>query len=142
MPIRLSELLDRIRPAGAPGAPSDAEPQRELAATEETSSVAALLHRLESEADEVIASAQEDADRIRADAERRAAELRSEVPDRVAVARADVSDAVEHDVTASVASIAADAQARVTDLRARADLDGAVAAVVDLIWRETEEAMP
>lgn len=142
MAIRLSELLDRIRPAGAPGAPTDAEPRRDLAASEETAHLVRLLEGFEAEADELVAQATRDADEIRAEGERTAGVLRAELPERVAAASAEIVGAVEHDETASVATVTEQADAQVAALRRGADLDRVAAQVVDVIWSAIEEGRP
>lgn len=140
MAIRLSELLDRIRPAGAPGAPTDAEPQRELAAAEESARLVRLLERLDAEADDLVAEAARSADAIRAEGERAASVLRAELADRVAVATAMASSELDHAADDRVVSVTAAARAEIERLRESADLDRVAARVVDVIWRAVEEA--
>ena len=87
MPARLSELLERIRPTGAPGAPSEGERERlEIGRTEEVAAIAAVLSAFEQEADALIAAANDQATRLHNDAERRAHEIRNGLPDQVAAA--------------------------------------------------------
>ncbi len=140
MASRLSELLDRIRPAGAPGAPTDAEPRREFAASEETARLVRLLECLESEADDVIAAADRDAATIRAEARQAADAVRSARAERVAVASAEVRDVRDRDADAASAAVDADAEARIAELRAAVDLDAVADRVVDVVWRTVEEA--
>ncbi len=89
MPLRLSELLERIRPAGAPGAPSEGEQQRAASdRTREVADIADVLARFEEEADAVVADAAARADKIRRDAEAEVRQLRGAVPDRIAAVEA------------------------------------------------------
>ncbi len=139
MAVRLSELLDRIRPAGAPGAPTDAEPRRELAASEETARLVRLLERLEADADELIADADRRAEAIRAEGRRAADAIRAERAERIAVTGAAAAEHRERDTAAAVAAIEADTGARVLALRDGVDLDEVADRVVDTIWRSLEE---
>lgn len=139
MVVRLSELLDRIRPAGAPGAPTDTEPQRELAASEETASLTRAIAELEAEADEIVADARARADSIRVDGERAARRVRSELAERVAIATAEAADEAASATTDLAASITSDSDAQVEELWATADPDRLAADIVDLIWRSVAE---
>lgn len=94
--LTLSELLDRIRPTGAPGAPSEGEGQRDRDHREaELSSITALLVEFEAEADAVIAAARTEGDRARSRGRTRAAEIRAAQPGRVAQAQAIAEDRYE-----------------------------------------------
>ena len=135
MTVRLSELLERIRPAGAPGAPADAHPQREMAALDEIADVAALLADFEAEADAVVAEAHESAATIRAGAKRTAQEIGAGTPDRVAAARAGWT-AAERARTGTIAEqITADAEAEVAALRGKADIDRVVDEAIASLWQ-------
>ena len=135
MTVRLSELLERIRPAGAPGAPADARPQRERAALDEIAEIAALLVDFEAEADAVVAEAHEHAATIRAGAKRTAQEIRAGTPDRVAAARAGWTAADEARTDTIAEQIAVDAGAEVAALWEQADIDRVVDEAVASLWQ-------
>ena len=96
--LRLSELLERIRPAGAPGAAAASDEQRrhDLLAAELTEIMLALAE-FEREAEQIVDAAQEEAEQLRSDGERRAARIRAGLADRVAVARAEGTEQKEID---------------------------------------------
>ena len=98
MASRLTELLDRIRPAGTPGAPSDPVPRHEQAVAAELAGLATVLAGFDAEVDDILADARAEAERLRVEAERRAQQLRGDLPDRIAVAEATALDSTpEHD---------------------------------------------
>ncbi len=140
MARRLSELLERIRPAGTPGAPADASSQREQAALDEIADVVALLADFETEADAVIADAHRQAATLRSDAARAAQRIRAEIPDRVAVAQASWTAAAERRSGAAAEQLAEDARAQIAVLRARPDIDRLVDDAVAALWELTGSA--
>ncbi len=135
MARRLSELLERIRPAGTPGAPADATPQRAQAALDEIADVAALLSEFEAEADAVVAAARREAATIRSSAAQAAQRIRDEVPDRVAVAQARSTVAAEQSSGTAAEQIVADAEAEVEALLARPGIDRIVDEAVAALWQ-------
>lgn len=86
MAMRLSELLERIRPAGTPGSADSAESNVERAAAVEIAAVATVLRRFDEKIDTELAEARSRSDAIRADGERRAALVRDGAVEQVAVA--------------------------------------------------------
>ncbi len=136
MPSRLSDLLERIRPAGAPGAATEATTQRERDAGEEVDAVRAVVARFAQEAESMIAAAQADAARIRAEGEDHARKIAAQVPDRVAAAGAGAvaepgpADEAER---ARIAAVAAD---RIDGIRAggRAATRPVVERAIAAIW--------
>lgn len=134
MVVRLSELLDRIRPAGAPGAPSSAAPRRELDAREEIAGLAGRLATYEADADAIVAAARERAASIRAEAERSARRIRADVADRVAVARAGWTEGVEQHADGEATQIAERADAEIAAVRERARVDAVADDAVALLW--------
>ncbi len=133
--LRLSELLERIRPAGAPGAAAEGDEQhRRSILGAEVADVARVLAAFEREADQLLATAREEAEQIRRDGDRRAEQIRSGLADRVAVAQATGTERqqtdAEHD--AIVASARRDAQRVRADAAAR--LPALVDTVVGSIW--------
>ena len=88
MPPRLAELLERIRPAGAPGAPTEGERQREqYDQAREIADIAVLLAAFEEDANALITAATARATALSSDADRQARQIRAAVPDRVASAQ-------------------------------------------------------
>ncbi len=135
--LRLSELLERLRPSGTPGAPTEGEQQRQREMQEhEIAAVNATLRAFEAEAEQVVARGRSEAERLRHDGERQAQLVRAQLPDRIAIARAaavrqdeehgagEVTD-VERNAKRDIARIEAEAETRVPQL---AD------AVVATIW--------
>ncbi|MGA7759374.1 MAG: hypothetical protein WCA90_06035 [Ilumatobacteraceae bacterium] len=87
--LRLSELLERIRPAGAPGAAAEGDEQhRRNILHAEIAEVARVLDDFEREADQLVVTSRHEAEQIRRDGERRAEQIRASLADRLAVARA------------------------------------------------------
>ena len=136
MVMRLSELLERIRPAGAPGASFEGEQQRRRDEIEETADLAAVLERFEAEADAAEADAREQAEQIRERADRQAEQIRRGLADRRATARASGAREHERRGETELAQIADDTTREVDRLRARAsvELERWVAEALDVIW--------
>ena len=137
MVLRLSELLERVRPAGAPGAPTEGDLQRRDAAeAEELADLAAVLRAFDDEADGVVAAARTEAARIRSDAEQRASRIRVELPDRIAAAQATTVEEHHRLDEDTRERVVADAQAQTEQLRR--DFERRMPATVDrviaLVW--------
>jgi hypothetical protein len=96
MASRLSELLERIRPAGTPGSAEDRVARRAAGAAEELAALRAALDAAESDADEVVASAQATAATWQQQAELEAQTIRDGTADRAATEAARA--AAEYDV--------------------------------------------
>jgi cell division septum initiation protein DivIVA len=86
MVLSLSELLERIRPAGAPGVAVDGEQSPEQLAAAEIADLADLLRAAEAEADLTLSSAHGRAEQIRDDADEQVRRIRDDLPSRVATA--------------------------------------------------------
>jgi cell division septum initiation protein DivIVA len=126
--LQLSELLERLRPAGTPGAPTEGEQQRRHELREhEIATVSSTLRGFEAEAERVVAAGRAEADRLRRDGERRAQLVEAQLPDRIAVARGEAVQhdkergdgeitTVKHDAERKIARIEADAESRVPQL--------------------------
>lgn len=122
MPTRLSELLERIRPAGAPGAPSEGELQQHLdRRAGEIAAITDLLDGFEAEAGAVADEARARAERLEAQSERRVREIVSGLPDRVAVAEARAARHLEEADRAEIQGIGSAADATIAHLRARGE---------------------
>jgi vacuolar-type H+-ATPase subunit H len=92
MPTRLSELLERIRPAGAPGAPHEGERQRQADdRAGEIIDVLDLLVEFEAEARTVLADGHKEADRVLSNAHRQASAGRASLPDLMAQTEAEAA---------------------------------------------------
>jgi hypothetical protein len=136
---RLSELLERIRPAGTPGAPSEGEVRRrDQRRAGEIASIALLLASWEGEADAVVAAGRADADRLLADGRRRADQIDSRLPDHVAHAEADAAHASARQDEVEVERLRRATADTISELRARADarLPGMVEEVTEVIWSQ------
>jgi len=126
--LRLSELLERLRPAGTPGAPTEGEQQRRHELQErEIAAVAAMLREFEADADHVVTAGRAEADRLRRDGDQRVHLIRAQLPDRIAIARAEAVRQheehgtteithVEHEAEREIARIETDAETRVPQL--------------------------
>jgi len=137
MSSRLSQLLERIRPAGVPGAPGESAPQRDQAAAEEIAELARVLSRFDAEVNEVLETARDHAARLLIDAERRAEQIRVDIPDRLAAAESLVFAPVDGRDDAEAVAVAAESRREIGRVRQRAEprmaelVDDAVA----VIWR-------
>ena len=136
MPSRLSDLLERIRPAGAPGAATEATTQRARAAAEEIGAVTVVLAGFDEAARDVVAAARAEAVTIRAAAEHEARRIAAERPDRVAEASSAqvVPPAGAEDE--EPARLAIEAQRRIAELRAAtgARADPVVRDALAAVW--------
>jgi len=145
VPLRLSELLERIRPAGTPGAPGEGEQQRErFDRSRETAEIAVALAAFEAEADAVIAAARMTATELGSDAERRAREIRSAVPGRIATVEASAAQSHEERDQAERTELADQTEAELVRLESRAAplIPPLVAAATDAIWALIELDAP
>lgn len=118
MVVRLSELLERIRPAGTPGAAT--ESALRSATDEEIAAVANVLGSFDEEVDHAIDVAQQRAAAVVADAERRARRIKGELPDRLAVASGESSGRFDSREEAECQRIATEAAEVVERRRRRA----------------------
>ncbi len=134
MPLRLSELLERIRPAGTPGAPAEGEQVRQRSNRDrELVDVLAVVASIEREAAEIVDAAGAEAERIHRDAVERTRIIRAGRDDQVAAAGAEAAqhdDALADVVGAAIADSAAQER---DELRSRADI-----LIPDLVRRATE----
>lgn len=137
MVVRLSELLERIRPAGTPGpAAEGGELQRRAHLDDELADIARLLAGFEREADHIRETAHEEADGLRRNAEHRARQIRSGLPDRIAVARAQASESLDRARHTEQDEIAQQTERTLGRLRQNADERRAalVHEILDAIW--------
>jgi vacuolar-type H+-ATPase subunit H len=94
MTTRLSDILERLRPAGTPGAPSEGTQQREADHRQhETAAVATRLLAFEKEADAIVENARQRAEQIHTQAQTRVRQIDDELSDRVAIAGTSASQA-------------------------------------------------
>ena len=118
--LSLSELLDRFRPAGSPGASSDVGgaivggPPAELAAIIEE------LREYESEAAALVGAARADAARLRAEANGRIREIRATVPEACATAEAEAATHQRQEFESSISEVQSEADREIERLRAAA----------------------
>ena len=134
MPPRLSELLERIRPAGTPGAPTEGESvARHRWRADEIADVVAVLVTFESEVDATITAARRDAAQIVGEGQRRARAIVAGTAERVAVAQVETAQRFE---AADDAEIERSTSARIAAMQSRADdeIPELVAQAVESIW--------
>lgn len=136
---RLSELLERIRPAGTPGAPTEGELQRRDARrAEETASVTEIVAGFEAEAEAVIVEARAITDRLLGDARHRARGIAGRLPDHLAEAEAEASQTRGHRDEAETEHVRAEADRAISTLRDRAEVEipRLVDETIEVIWSE------
>ena len=141
MVLRLSELLERIRPAGAPGASTEGELQHQQAEiNRETADIATVLARFDTEVDEILTAAHKEAERLRRSGEQRAHHITAGLPDRLAVARSAASRERDERGLDESTRIAEDSTNEIARLRANAALQTPrlVDAAVKSIWSTVE----
>ena len=139
MAPRLSELLERIRPAGAPGAPTEGELQHRLdRRADEIATLTTVLASFEAEADAVVARARAEADRLRSEAQRRVHEIAASLPDRVAVAEARAAQLLEERDQVEHERIRSEAVATISTLQTRAEVQipALVEEAMAMIWSQ------
>lgn len=141
MVLTLQELLERIRPAGTPGAPSegDRQRQREDRATE-VADITAVLAEFDAEADAIVTAAQSDAHRLREQAKRQAGAIRADLADRVATAGAEIGaqdERLRNSQEETIRSKAELVEARLTDAA-----DEAIPALVDAAMQVIWDSIP
>lgn len=143
MASRLSELLERIRPAGTPGSADDRATRQAAGAAEELAALRAALDAAEAEADEVVTAAEHTAAAARAEAEERARSIRDQTPDRAARVAARAVAALEAPDPA-LADLAREASHAVAALEARSDAlaDRRAREVVEDLWSLLDAADP
>ncbi len=95
MASRLTELLERIRPAGAPGAAAPGVRRGDEARAAEVARAAQLLAENEAEADGVVAEATAQAAAMRGRTDREIESITAQVPERVAVAESEATQREE-----------------------------------------------
>jgi len=119
----LSELLERIRPAGAPGAPAKGGPGgRDEGRDRELADLVAVLAAFDEEAAAVVAEARRRADERRAEAALEAGAIRAGLADRLARAAVEPVDLGTGDGP-SVAGIGLSARRQIERLRRSADAE-------------------
>jgi vacuolar-type H+-ATPase subunit H len=143
MPDRLSDLLERIRPAGTPGAPVEGEVRRREESRErELIDVLTSLSSFEREAAAIVARARADAELIHRAALTRARAVRARQPERVAAAGAETVNAEHLAGERLRAEVLAAAEHHRDALRARAEdeMPTLVDEVVDAVWSWVDSA--
>ena len=135
--LRLSELLERLRPAGTPGAPTEGEQQRRHEQQErEIAALSLTLRGFEAEAEQLLAAAHAEADRLRSEGEQRVHAIRAQLPDRIAIARAEAAQQDEERGTSEITDVERDAEQEIARIAAIADtqIPQLADAVVATIW--------
>lgn len=137
MPLSLSELLERIRPAGTPGAPTEGEEQRENFDRDfEIAEISSVLAAFEEEANALVAAATTRATEMGRDAERQAHQIRASVPDRIATVQAAAVSKYRMEDEVAQLQLKDQTAAEVTRLKSRADdlIPTLVGAATDAVW--------
>ncbi len=135
--LRLSELLERLRPSGTPGAPTEGEQQRRHEQQEhEIAALTMTLRGFEAEADQLLAAGHAEADRLRSEGEQRAHAIRAQLPDRIAIARAEAVQQDEQRGPSEITDVERDAEQEIARIGAVADtrIPQLADAVVATIW--------
>lgn len=132
---RLSDLLERIRPAGSPGAAAEGDEQHRRSILDaEIADIALTLADFEQEADRIVAAAREEAATLRRDGERRAERTRAGLADRLAVARAAGTETAQVDAERDAIVDAAHRDADHLRGQAEERFPALVETIVDSIW--------
>ena len=137
--MRLNDLLDRVRPAGAPGASAEGETRHaEGVAQRELTEVTAALDRFAVEAEEIVAVARADVAEIEQDAERRVQQIRAGRADRLARASASMPELSVGDGDDDPQRIlnASRAEAERERARAKQEIPRLADAAVEVIWSD------
>lgn len=143
MATRLSDLLERIRPAGAPGAATETTTQRERDAATEVAGVAAAIADAEQAAAEVVARARRAAADVVQEGEQQARQIRADLPDRVAAEGAAIATQGPQGDDAE-ARLAVETDQRIAALRADAGRarPALVTQAVAAVWDERATDRP
>jgi hypothetical protein len=139
MVLRLSELLERIRPAGTPGAPTEGELQRrDDRRAAEIETIRAILTSFEAEADAIIATARNETDQVRSRGHSRAHETAAAVPDRIAVAEAEAAHLLEQRDRVETEQLHSQTEGTISQLRAQAEARTPllVEEIMEVIWSQ------
>jgi vacuolar-type H+-ATPase subunit H len=140
MVLTLQQLLERIRPAGAPGAPTEGERQRRRDnRADEIAEVTALLAEFEAEAAATVEAAELEAKRECDQARQTARKLTATLPDRVATASAEVSESDEYLIATTELELQTETDREVARLldQAESRLPLLVDQAIDVIWNVT-----
>jgi hypothetical protein len=139
MVLRLSELLERIRPAGTPGAPTEGElQQRNDRRGDEIEAITAILTSFEAEADLLVATARTEADQVRSRGHSRAHETTAAVPDRMAVAEAEAAHLLEQRDRVETEQLQSQTELTISQLRVQAEARTPllVEETMEVIWSQ------
>lgn len=121
MPLRLAELLERIRPTGTPGSPSEGEQQREaLGRVRELAQLAGLIAEFEREADAIASTASQQSERLLLDAQNQARGIRSGIPERLAAVKVEAVSAYQGQDLARQGALERETAAQISRLQANA----------------------
>lgn len=135
--MRLSELLERIRPAGAPGAASEGEQQlRRENSEKELADIIAALHHPEQTAADLLTKAQHQAELLQTETSRSIAKQRAALPEQLAVQRTatlGTADADLDDERDRILRHASDEADRITQ-QVASGIPSLVTAALDSIW--------
>jgi vacuolar-type H+-ATPase subunit H len=144
MAPRLSDLLERIRPAGAPGAATETSTRRERDAADEIADVAAVLADAEHDAGALVAQARSEATALVDEAHRRAGRIRAGMHGRAAAEAARLATELDTEDRAERDRLTAVADAEIARLRADAERRGEplVRHALGAVWAAVPGSQP
>ncbi len=135
--MRLSELLERIRPAGAPGAAGEGEQQlRRENREQELANLIDALHHPERIAADLVADAQKHVELLQTETRQTIAKQRADLPEQLAVqqtATFETADADLDDECDRILRLARDEADRITQ-QATAGIPSLATAALESIW--------
>jgi hypothetical protein len=137
--MRLSDLLERVRPAGAPGASAEGETRHaQDIAQRDLAEIARALAEFAKEADELVAAARSEVVETKSEAGRCVQQIRAGRADRLAQASAAVTEpsAGSDDDDPSHILDASRAEAEHERTRAKQQIPRLVDAAVEVIWSD------
>ena len=122
--VRLNKILERIRPAGAPGAVAEGERQRGRdQRAVELAGIAHVLAEFEAEADELLAEARTRCAQIRERGQQRARTVSSGLADRLAAVPVDAAHEYEDAGREHEAAVLDETERTLAGLQARAEAE-------------------
>lgn len=136
--VRLVDLLDRIRPTGAPGALGDTTLPGDRAADRELTELRTRLLAIDDEAAAVLEAAHRRADEVVTEAHEAARRRRATIPDRVATAEGEEEAREQRTTDRAVTARQQEADDAITARRQAFERasDRLVAAAVSAVWAD------
>ncbi len=139
MVLHLSELLERIRPAGTAGAPTEGEVQRrDDRRAAEIENLTAILTSFETEADAIIATARNKADQLHSRGHSRAQDIATALAERMAVAETEAAHRLEQRDRVETERLQSQTELTISQVRAQAETrtPSLVEEIMEVIWSQ------